>query len=415
MFSNSGWRDFIAVTSSVAVLGLGLGSTVPLTALALSSQGQSEATIGWMMAVSAIGGIIGTLAAPRLTLGLGRRKVMLACVWLAAASVVPLQMTVSIPVWAVLRFIFGLSMAPLFVLGEAWINALPGDSVRGRVVAIYTTSFTLCQVAGPLLTQVLTHDPAHMFIVSGAIFLLGIPGIALAADHPCGGANAALLKDVSAKETHATWIGIVRTAPAIIVGAALFAAFDSLMLSFLPLTAIQSGFSQAMALIAVSVTFAGDAGLQILAGILADRFGRWRIQMLCAIGLCVLLPLMSLFLRLPGVWAVYLFLLGGLAGAVYTLSLVASGERFSGLALVRSSGLIALTWNVAATGAPLATGIGSRWFGSSSMAFVLWVIATTFLVTLFKSEPSSLTDRASWPTLRRLLALFRSPPQPGAD
>ncbi len=413
MFSNSGWRDFAAVTSSVAVLGLGLGSTVPLTALALSQQAQSEATIGWMMAASALGGIAGTLLAPRLTRWLGRRNGMLGCVLLAAASVVPLQFVTSIPAWALLRFIFGLSMAPLFVLGEAWINALPGDAVRGRVVAMYTTSFTVCQMLGPLLTQVLMHVPARMFIVSGAIFLLGIPGIALARDrssavHPSQDA-------VVVKEADATWLSIVRRAPAIIVGAALFAAFDSLMLSFLPLTAIQYGFGQSKALLAVSVTFAGDAGLQILAGALADRYGRWRVQMLCAVGLCVLLPLMPLFLRIPIVWTVYLFLLGGLAGAVYTLSLVASGERFSGLALIRSSGLIALTWNVAATGAPLATGLGSRWFGSRSMVLVLWLIAAAFLVTLVKTESNTRAARVSWPTLRRLRALLRSPPQPGGE
>jgi MFS family permease len=413
MFNNFGWRDFAAVTSSVAVLGLGLGSTVPLTALALASHGQSEATIGWMMAASALGGILATLAAPRLTRWLGRRTVMLACVLLAAASVVPLQWIVSIPAWTWLRFIFGLSMAPLFVLGEAWINALPSDSVRGRVVAIYTTSFTICQVLGPLLTQVLTHDPAHMFIVSGAIFLLGIPGIALAADRDDSSGSPQF--HVVEKDAHASWLGIVRGAPAIIVGAALFAAFDSLMLSFLPLTAMQYGFTQAMALIAVSVTFAGDAGLQILAGILADRFGRWQIQMLCAVGLCLLLPLMPLLLRIPVVWAIYLFVLGGLAGAVYTLSLVASGERFSGLALVRSSGLIALTWNIAATGAPLATGIGTHWFGSHSMVVVLWVIAAAFLVTLFKSGPSLSKNRVWWPTLRRLRASPRSPPQPDGE
>ena len=413
MFSNSGWRDFAGVTSSVAVLGLGLGSTVPLTTLALSRQGQSEATIGWMIAASAIGGIGGTLVAPRMTRRLGRRNVMLACVLLATASVVPLQFVMSISAWTLLRFIFGLSMAPLFVLGEAWISALPGDSVRGRVVAIYTTSFTVCQVLGPLLTQVLMHDPAHMFIVSGAIFLLGIPGIALAADR--SGAADPSHATIVVKDAHATWLGIVRRAPAIIVGAALFAAFDSLMLSFLPLTAMRYGFSQAQALIAVSVTFAGDAALQILAGILADRFGRWRIQLLCALGLCVLLPLMPLFLRFSIVWAVYLFLLGGLAGAVYTLSLVASGERFSGLALIRSSGLIALTWNLAATGAPLATGLGARWFGSRSMVIVLWLIAAAFLVTLVKSEPNTLVARVSWPTLRRLRALLRNPPHPGGE
>jgi hypothetical protein len=32
------WRDFAAVTFSVAVLGLGLGSTLPLTALVLNAR-----------------------------------------------------------------------------------------------------------------------------------------------------------------------------------------------------------------------------------------------------------------------------------------------------------------------------------------------------------------------------------------
>jgi len=59
----------------------------------------------------------------------------------------------------VLRAAFGVSLAPLFVIGEAWINSLPGDAVRGRVVAIYTTSFTLCQVLGPALTDAAARVP----------------------------------------------------------------------------------------------------------------------------------------------------------------------------------------------------------------------------------------------------------------
>src|ERR1700744_5936497 len=130
MLKGSQWRDFAAVTSSVAVLGLGLGSTMPLTALVLNQRGFSSATIAWMIAASALGGIVGTIASPRMTLRHGRRRVMLACVLLATFSVMPLQYATSLPVWAALRFVFGVSMAPLFVLGEAWINALPSDSVR---------------------------------------------------------------------------------------------------------------------------------------------------------------------------------------------------------------------------------------------------------------------------------------------
>src|ERR1700688_3940191 len=126
-------RDFAAVTFSVAVLGLGLASTLPCPALVLNARGIGPEVVGWMIAASALGGIVGTLAAPAATIRFGRRPVMLGCVALAAASVMPLQYVTSLWGWTALRLMFGASMAPLFVLGEAWINALPSDAVRGRV------------------------------------------------------------------------------------------------------------------------------------------------------------------------------------------------------------------------------------------------------------------------------------------
>ena len=405
MLLRSQWRDFAAVTSSVAVLGLGLGSTMPLTALVLNQRGFGGTIIAWMIAASALGGVVGTIASPRMTLRHGRRKVMLGCVMLATLSVMPLQYASSLPVWAALRFVFGLSIAPLFVLGEAWINTLPGDSVRGRIVAIYTTCFTVCQVTGPLLTQFLTHFPETMFVIAGGIFLLGAPGIALAREegHPAAvGADAGI-----AKNAGAGWFAIVRIAPGIIAGAALFAAFDAVVLSFLPLTALEIGFTQALALAAVSITFAGDAGLQIVAGMSADRFGRARVQSTCAVLLCVLLPVLPLVLRIRYLWVIYLFVLGGIAGAIYTLSLVASGERFHGAALVRTSGLIALTWNISATAAPLATGIGARWMGTYAWVAVLWMMVIGFLI----SEHAA----AWWPISRLPGGASQNPPPAGGD
>jgi hypothetical protein len=83
---------------------------------------------------------------------------------------------------------------------------------------------------------------------------------------------------------------------------------------------------------------------------------------------------------------VYLYLLGGVAGAVYTLSLVASGDYFSGAALLRASGLIALTRNVAGTVGPIATGMAMRMVGSSGVAAVLWLIAVGVFVVFVRSE-----------------------------
>ena len=374
------WRDFVGVTSSVAVLGLGVGSTLPLTALALTARGLGPQVVGWMAAAAAAGGMAGTLASPRATIRFGRRRVMLWCVAVAAASVISLQYVDSLWGWTLLRAAFGVSMAPLFVIGEAWINSLPGDAVRGRVVAIYTTSFTLCQVLGPALTDAVAHAPHHAFLICGAVFLLGIPGIALARDPPAAAARAGYRATIGDKNAVASWLTIVRIAPAIVAGAALFAAFDNIMLSFLPLLALDHGFSQSRALAAVVVVFMGDATLQFAAGWLADRLGHARVHRTAGIGLCVLLPLLPLMIAVPGLWELYLFVLGGVAGSVYTLSMVSSGERFSGAALLRASGLIAFTWSLASSIGPAVTGIVVQHFGGKAMTAVLWLMALGFVL-----------------------------------
>jgi MFS family permease len=84
MLPRSAWRDFAAVIFSVALLGLGLGSTMPLTALTLAARGFSPEVIGWTVAASALGGVLATMAAPALALRLGRRNVMLGCLLLAS-------------------------------------------------------------------------------------------------------------------------------------------------------------------------------------------------------------------------------------------------------------------------------------------------------------------------------------------
>jgi MFS family permease len=338
-----------------------------------------------MAAAAAAGGMAGTLASPRATIRFGRRRVMLWCVALAAASVISLQYVDSLWGWAVLRAAFGVSLAPLFVIGEAWINSLPGDAVRGRVVAIYTTSFTLCQVLGPALTDAVAHAP-HQFLICGAVFLLGIPGIALARGPPAAAARGEYFATIGDKNAVASWFTIVRMAPAIVAGAALFAAFDNIMLSFLPLLALDHGFSQSRALAAVVVVFMGDATLQFAAGWLADRFGHARVHRTAGVGLCVLLPLLPLMIAVPGLWELYLFVLGGVAGSVYTLSMVSSGERFSGAALLRASALIAFTWSLASSIGPAATGIVVQHFGGNAMTAVLWLMALGFVLAEYQGS-----------------------------
>jgi MFS family permease len=384
------WRDFVAVTFSVALLGLGLGSTLPLTALMLTAQGHGPDVVGWTTAATALGGVIGTFMSPTATLRLGRRRVMLGCLVLASASVVPLQYLNSLPAWFVLRFAFGFALAPLFVLGEAWINTLPGDAVRGRVVAMYTTSFTTCQVLGPILTDALSRFPDSAFLLCGGVFLLGAPGILLARD---GSEQTASTVSRPEAESNISWLGVLRIAPVIVAGTAFFAIFDNVVLSFLPLLALDYGFSQSRALMAASVVLAGDATLQFAIGWLADRYGRARVHLLCGVAVCLMLPLLPLLIHVPIAWEIYLYLLGGVAGAIYTLSMVASGQYFQGASLLRASGLISLTWNIASSTGPAATGVAMQHFGSAAMLAVLWVMAVVFVLVAQRNNQSQAAFR----------------------
>jgi|GEM_PF-237302 len=402
MLQRSAWRDFAAVIFSVALLGLGLGSTMPLTALGLTARGFSPDIIGWTVAASAVGGVLATLAAPTLAQRLGRRNVMLACLLLATLSVLPLQYLQSITGWMLARMLFGAAMAPLFVLGESWINTLAGDHARSRIVAIYATCFTACQVAGPLLADLLVRWPDRAFLLCGCLFLLGIPGIMLARAEQRGGAaeHPEHLSGSKNKESATSWFGIIRRAPAILLGTVFFASFDTIMLSFLPLAAMESGMSQSRALSSASLLLAGDAMLQFAIGCLADQYGRRRVHLLCGLAVCLLLPLLPVLMKLPGLWEIYLFVLGGCAGAIYTLSMAASGELFSGAALIRVSGLISLSWNLSSSLGPAATGMVMQHAGSHWMVLVLWLIALLFLVYGWRQAEQLAVGQARQPTAR---------------
>lgn len=372
-------RDLVAVTVSVALLGLGWGVTMPLTALSLAAKAYGADVVGWITAAMALGGVIGTFAAPWASQRFGRRSVMLGCLMLACASTISLQYTDSLAIWFVMRVLFGAAMAPLFVLGESWIVSLCTDATRNRVVAIYTTSFTVSQVLGPLLTDWLLQFDSYSFVMCGCLFLVGAPGIMVAKDNRTNHQANEPLDAQSNKYQESTWLEIVRIAPGIIVGTAFFAAFDSVILSFLPLTLLDAGFDQSHALAAASLVLAGDAALQFPLGWLADHHGRKKVQLLCGLAVCLMLPLMSQVMHLTLLWPLYLCALGGVAGALYTLSVAASGEYFTGPALVRAAGLVGLTWNFSSSAGSALTGLTIQGLGTTAMPLVLWVLAAIFL------------------------------------
>lgn len=362
-------RDFLALILSVAVVGLGTGATLPLTALALTEAGHGTNVVGMLTAAQALGGLAIVPFVTALARHIGSRRAIVVSVVLLAAATALMQFTSNLILWGVLRVLCGAALMLLFTIGEAWVNQLADDSTRGRVVAIYATNFTLFQMAGPVLVSQIAGATSIRFALCGALFLLALPTLATIRRAPLAGDDA----------QHDHWLAVLPRMPALIIGTGFFALFDTLALSLLPLYAMDHGVASATAVLLASIMLFGDTAMQFPIGWLADKLGRERVHL--GAGWIVLagLPLLPFVIANPWLCWPLLFVLGAAAGSIYTLSLVACGQRFRGAALVTASSLVSASWSAASFGGPLVAGALMEQLGSNALVGVLVVCVAAFV------------------------------------
>ncbi|WP_322015139.1 MFS transporter [Paraburkholderia sp. J12] len=387
-------RDFLALILSVAVVGVGYGATLPLTALALSQAGYGTAVIGLLTATQAFGGLAVAPLAAWVSTRFTNRQVITGAVLAVALATAAMQITANLWAWALLRMVCGAALMLLFTIGEAWVNQLADDTNRGRVVAIYATTFTLFQMAGPVLVSQIADSLTWRFAICGAIFLVALPMLA-AMRGTARASNVHDTHDGHDGHGHAaqagSWRHVLPRMPALVLATAFFALFDTLALSLLPLFAMDHGIGSEEAVLFASAVLLGDTALQFPIGWLADKLGRERVHALAGITVAVLLPLLPFVMGTPWLCWPLLFVLGAAAGAIYTLAVVACGERFEGVALVSASAVVSASWSAASFAGPIVTGALMEHAGRDAM---LWVLFAGVLVFLFALQ---------WERTRRLV------------
>ncbi|KXV12399.1 MFS transporter permease [Caballeronia megalochromosomata] len=375
-------RDFLALILSVAVVGLGLGATLPLTALALTQAGYGTGIVGLMTAMQAGGGLAVAPFASRVAARGGARETIVGTVIVAALSTIAMQFTVDLWLWAVLRFLCGAALMLLFTIGEAWVTQLADDTTRGRVVAIYATNFTLFQMMGPLLVSAIGGLPSMRFAICGAIFLLALPALASIRGTPHALA--------SEEGEHGDWRHVLPRMPALVIGTGFFALFDTLALSLMPLFAMSHGIGEETGVLFASAILLGDTTMQFPIGWLADRIGRARVHAGAGVVVVLLLPLLPWAVAHPWICWPLLFVTGAAAGSVYTLSIVACGERFRGPTLVSATAIIGASWSGASFGGPIVAGALMQRVGADALIGVLTAAAGAFLVAVWWERRASL-------------------------
>ena len=368
------WGTYFAVCAAVISIGLALGVTLPLVSLRLASWGYGSFAIGVMAATPAIGVLLGASLTGRLAARLGTTRLMQCCLLSAAVSVALLALVQNYAIWLLLRLLVGVALTMVFILGESWINQLAVERWRGRLVALYGTGYALSQLSGPLLLSILGADGDQGFwlgtglLICGSLLLLGRTGAPQVDGDSASGRGL---------------FGFCQRLPAIAWAVALFAAFEGMVLTLLPIYALQQGFTQQQALHMASVVVIGDAALQLPLGWLADRVSR---RLLFA-GCGLLLTLSSLaippFLQTEALWPL-LVLFGASAGGLFTLALIMIGEHFRDDALVRANAHVAQLWGIGCLIGPLVAGAGSQWISGHALPLLMAAGALGLVILLLR-------------------------------
>lgn len=364
------WATYAAVTGAVVLVGLALGLSLPLVSLRLDGWGYGPFAIGVMAAMPALGVLFGARLAARLAGLCGTPRSLQASLLLSAASVAALALWPAYGLWLGLRLLLGVSLTVVFVLGESWINQLAAERWRGRLVALYGTGFALSQLCGPLLLSVLGTAGDQGFwlavglLVFGVLLLLGRGGAPVVGRQALAGGGL--------------WT-FCRDQPAIAWAVVLFAAFDVLVLTLLPVYLLREGIAQASALRMLGAVVLGNALLQLPLGLLADRLPRAALFRGCGLVLLGASLGLPLLLHTSLVWLL-LPLLGASAGGLYTLALVLVGARYRDAALVRANAHIALLWGLGCLLGPLSSGAASQWLSGHGLPWLLAGGAALFLV-----------------------------------
>ncbi|QEY65553.1 MFS transporter [Metapseudomonas lalkuanensis] len=370
------WGTYFAVCGAVISIGLALGVTMPLVSLRLESWGHGSFAIGVMAATPAVGVLLGAVIAGRLAARFGTTTLMQMCLLVGAVSVASLALVQSYPVWLVLRLLIGVALTVVFILGESWINQLAVDEWRGRLVALYGTGYALSQLSGPLLlTAIGTGNDLGFWtgtglLIGGSLLLLGRTGAPSVDAHSASGRGL--------------WSFCARL-PTIAWAVVLFAAFEAMMLTLLPIYGLRQGFTQEVALLMASVVVVGDAALQLPIGWLADRMSRRTLFRACGLALLLSSLGIPLLLHTPLIWPVWV-LFGASAGGLFTLALILIGERYRDDELVRANAHVAQLWGIGCLVGPLVTGAASQWISGHALPLMMALGAAGFVWLAWSRE-----------------------------
>ena len=319
------WRSLALTLYLPTALGtLGFGAIIPLVPLTARWLGGSPAEAAFVVALFAVGGLLGALPAGALAHRFGERRALVGAMLVDAAAMAVAPFVTSLLVFMGLVLVVGLSGAVMLLARQSYLTEAVPYEFRARALSSLGGVFRLGSMIGPLLGA----GVVSLWGLPAAYWMAAVTGL-LAAAVTLTLRDLPPLPDLPDEPVRLGDVlrGHARTYLTIGVGAASIMLIRAARNALLPLWCDQHGLDAATTSLIFALSSSVDLALFYLGGSLMDRLGRrWvTVTTMVVMGACfALLPLAQT------VWAIAAFAIGlGLgngisSGAVMTLGSDAS-------------------------------------------------------------------------------------------
>ncbi len=327
---------------SLILMILGNGFFLSFISLHFRALNLGEMQIGFAQSMYYLGMLLASLRSEPLIARVGHIRALTATCGLLSAATLGMYL-VPESQWFWLRLLAGLCMGCFYVGIESWMLAALPPQQRGKAMAIYTLALYFALSLSQVILPYIEDSAALACIVSSLLVSLAVVPISVGKSRGPQGEEAS----VGSLEY------FVRLAP-LGIGACLISGLMlSSLYSFMPIFIAQRHF-EAGTFMAVMIL--GGALLQIPFGKLSDRYDRRQVLLclaLAALGAALLLSLPAS----PQVFALLLFIFGGLIFAIYPVAMALGCELVEEKELIKITGVMLFAYGLGAVLGPLLTPI----------------------------------------------------------
>jgi MFS family permease len=356
-------RGLIAVIASVTIVGIMSSAVAPLLSLNLEQRGVGAGWNGLLAAMPSLATLIFGVFMPVVIRRLGAAPSIYLGAGVSAMALLLFPVFPELPAWFALRFAMGAGMGIVWVVSEAWVNALAPENNRGAVMGIYVTVLSVGLASGPLVVGLIGTEGALPFAASATILAMALSPIPLAS----GSGGAPSFDDPEIIPLTSA----IRHAPVIMIAGLLNGAIWTIQLALLPVYGVRAGLPEGQALMLLTAFIIGMAVFQLPIGRLLDRWSGRSVLALCGAIEClaaIILP--SVVHHSVLVWLL-LLIWGGFLAGLYTTELTMIGRSFETKELPGATTVFNMAFNFGALSGPVLAGVAMQMWDPHGMLLVI--------------------------------------------